>query len=144
MGSLHVVNDVYVLAFWVLSCNFSYFHLFTFCGMTVHFFVTSLSVNIFLISFKEKLWVVLFGILELKWSCLQRLRNLKDDIWLGTEYVEARIRCIFSGLCKIELAHKLRTNSIMVGFAYILDSNFLEHTFADLGLCKISHIFPLW
>lgn len=66
MGSLCVVNDVYVLAFWVLSCNFSYFHLFTFCGMTVHFFVTSLSVNIFLVSFKEKLWVVLSGILELK------------------------------------------------------------------------------
>lgn len=49
----------------------------------------------------------------------------------------------FSGLCKIELAPILRTNSIMVGFAYILDSNFLEYTFADLGLCKISHIFPL-
>lgn len=56
MGSLIVVNDVYVyvLAFWVLSYNFFYFCSFYFLWNDSHtFFVTSLSANIFLISFEE-------------------------------------------------------------------------------------------
>lgn len=42
--------------FWPFGLSpiiFSIFVHFTFCGMTVHFFVTSLSANIFLISFEE-------------------------------------------------------------------------------------------
>lgn len=47
---------MFMFTFWPFGFSpiiFSIFVHFTFCGMTVHFFVTSLSANIFVISFEE-------------------------------------------------------------------------------------------